>query len=112
MLPSPYKTTFLIISYPLSPRGALTLFRSSTYQSALLALAHTPSAEILIVYGTDDNFTAEDKYDRWADGLKQGAQAKLDIVKIEDGTHFWQGDHKLKLHNAVFTWLDKSSGRS
>jgi uncharacterized protein len=112
LLPPPLTTSHLILSYPLSPRGALTLFRSSTYQAALTSLAHTPSANILVIHGTQDDFTAERKYDQWAQDLKAGAQAKFEVIKVEGATHFWHGEARTRMHDAVFAWLDNSSGRS
>jgi alpha/beta superfamily hydrolase len=62
---------------------------------------------VLVIHGTEDEFTSEAKYNRWTDALRAGAQAQLDIITVEEGTHFWNGEARTRLHEAVFEWLDR-----
>ncbi|TFK49921.1 alpha/beta-hydrolase [Heliocybe sulcata] len=104
-LPSSIKTHHLILSYPLGPRGWLTAFRTGTYTKALTTLLHDPAANVLVVYGTKDEFTSVSKYDAWAKELNEArGAATLRIEKVEGATHFWF-NHEPELQNIVRTWL-------
>jgi alpha/beta superfamily hydrolase len=107
VLPGPVKTAHIVLAYPLSPRPALTLFHGGTYAAGLTALLADARADVLVVYGTADEFTAADKYTSWADGLRVGAAAKLELACVEDATHFWRGEARRRLHEVVCTWLDR-----
>ncbi|KZT29718.1 alpha/beta-hydrolase [Neolentinus lepideus HHB14362 ss-1] len=105
ILPSPIKTYHLLLSYPLGPRGWLTAFRTSTYTNALATLVHNPAANVLVVYGTKDEFTGISKYDTWAEELKRArGDAALRIERIEGATHFWFS-YEAELQDTVGTWL-------
>lgn len=75
---SSIRTRRLLVSYPLSVLWALTLFRSSTFTLGLEELMKD-SSEVMLVYGTNDNFTGAGKYRSWLEGLHQlaGNQRKL-----------------------------------
>ncbi len=84
VLPAPLRTTHILISYPLGPRGLLTAFRTQTYQRALEDLVHQPGARVLLCQGDADDFTAAETYDAWAEALGQLAAGGDDIGEGED----------------------------
>ncbi|KAG6832792.1 hypothetical protein H0H92_009410 [Tricholoma furcatifolium] len=51
------KTTHILISYPLGPRGWLTMFNTGTYNAKLKELVQDKSSHVLVVFGDDDEFT-------------------------------------------------------
>ncbi|EPQ52764.1 alpha/beta-hydrolase [Gloeophyllum trabeum ATCC 11539] len=105
VLPPPIKTHHLILSYPLGPRGWLTAFRTGTYTKALATLVQDPAADVLIVYGTRDEFTGIGKYDAWAQTLMHERRAvALRIERVEGATHFWF-NHQQELESIVRSWL-------
>jgi dienelactone hydrolase len=108
VLAAPTKTAHIVLAYPLSVRSALTLFHSGTYAAGLTALVHDPAADVLVTYGTADEFTAAAKYDRWADTLREGARAQLEIARVDGATHFWPGEARRRLHDVVCAWLDRA----
>jgi uncharacterized protein len=69
VLPAPLRTTHVLISYPLGPRGLLTAFHTRTYQRALEDLVRDPSARVLLCYGDADDFTGAYAYDEWVEAL-------------------------------------------
>ena len=69
VLPAPLRTTHILISYPLGPRGLLTAFHSRTYQRALEDLVLQPRARVLLCQGDADDFTGAEAYDTWAEAL-------------------------------------------
>jgi uncharacterized protein len=79
VLTAPLRTTHVLISYPLGPRGLLTAFHTRTYQRALEDLVCDPGARVLICYGDADDFTGAYAYDEWAEALGKVA------VGPEDG---------------------------
>lgn len=101
----------ILLSYPYGPRSWLTAFRGKTYTSALNALLRDPRANVLVVYGDQDEFTGDSSYDAWVEGLKAEAKeedsAALKVVKIEGATHFWTDHHdaRRKMLEATADWL-------
>ncbi|KAF7312227.1 Peptidase-S15 domain-containing protein [Mycena indigotica] len=82
------ETAHVLISYPLSVRGWLTMFRSSRYDEALVALAREPRSNVLFIFGDHDNFTAVDKYRSWKETLGE----RVEWVEVKNGTHFWRDE--------------------
>ncbi|KAF8896619.1 Alpha/Beta hydrolase protein [Infundibulicybe gibba] len=76
VLPLPIKTSHILISYPLGPRGWLTLFNTGTYATQLQELTNNSDANILVLYGDRDEFTAASKYETWATELRNNATTK------------------------------------
>jgi uncharacterized protein len=110
ILPAPARIRHALISYPLSPRPALTMFHSGTYAAALDALARNAHADLFIAYGTADDFTSVSKFDRWAGewataAREQGA-APVRIARIQDATHFWVGEARDELLRVFLSWVD------
>lgn len=102
------KTSYILLSYPLSPRGLLTMFHTDTYASALRDLLCDPEAKLLLIYGDKDEFTSSSKYDDWVGVCRQtdGLRAKLDVVRVVGANHFWQThDARTALEQAVGSWL-------
>ncbi|KAH8100988.1 alpha/beta-hydrolase [Cristinia sonorae] len=93
LLPSPLKTSHILLSYPLGPRSWLTAFRGKYYTDTLNALLHDPNANILVVYGDQDEFTGAGSYDTWVDGLEEEAHGEgrgtLRVERVDGATHFW-----------------------
>ncbi|TFY81425.1 hypothetical protein EWM64_g2587 [Hericium alpestre] len=77
VLPPPIRTMHVLLSYPLGPRGFLTLFNARTYEDRLEALLRDSRAHVLVVHGDADNFTGAPAYDQWADGLKAVVKQSL-----------------------------------
>ena len=109
ILPAPVKTSHILISYPLGTRGLLTLFRSSTYASALRSLIQSPTGNVLVIYGDKDEFTSGSKYDIWSEELQNDAKGdgkgRLKVVKVAGGSHFWRVIDGKEMTDAVGQWL-------
>ncbi|PPQ65269.1 hypothetical protein CVT26_000229 [Gymnopilus dilepis] len=75
------KTSHILLSYPIGPRGFLTLFNSSSYTRALNDLVHHPRSNVLIIFGDCDEFTSQSKYKAWAAGLEA---ENVEIHEVED----------------------------
>lgn len=84
MLPASLRTTHILISYPLGPRGLLTAFRTRTYQHALEDLVRQPGARVLLCHGDADDFTAAEAYDAWAEALGQLTTGGDDTSEAEN----------------------------
>ncbi|KAF9565206.1 alpha/beta-hydrolase [Agrocybe pediades] len=101
LIPS-VKTSHVLLSYPLGPRGWLTLFHSSTYTTTLKELIQQPDSNVLIILGDCDEFTAHSKYSSWVSEFGDAKNVKIEEVK--DATHFWQGESGRKLIDIVREW--------
>jgi alpha/beta superfamily hydrolase len=102
------KTSHILLSYPISPRGLLTMFHTGMYSSALHDTLRNPDARLLLIYGDKDEFTSKSKYDEWVDTLMRadGLKAKFDVVPVMDANHFWQSDSaRTALQQAVDSWI-------
>lgn len=102
------KTSHILLSYPISPRGLLTMFHTGMYNSALHDTLCNPDARLLLIYGDKDEFTSKSKYDEWIDILMRtdGLKAKFDAVPVTDANHFWQSDSaRTALQQAVDSWI-------
>lgn len=91
VLPTPIRTTHILISYPLGPRGILTAFRTRTYQRALEDLVRQPGARILLCQGDADDFTSAETYDTWVEALGQLAAGVDDTSEGENGEERQEG---------------------
>lgn len=107
VLPPPVITSHILLSYPLGPRGLLTCFRTQTYAKTLKELLRNPLANVLVLYGTEDEFTSETSYDAWAQGLMKdsGGSCQLKVEKMQGGTHFWRGNAARLMGRAIEEWL-------
>jgi uncharacterized protein len=109
VLPLPMKTSHIILSYPLSTRGLLTLFRTSIYASSLNELIRNPASNTLIIFGTRDEFTGESTYDGWVKTLQKEADGAgkgcLRFAKVGGATHFWSGEPARELQLLIEGWL-------
>ncbi|KAF5372747.1 hypothetical protein D9615_010095 [Tricholomella constricta] len=85
------KTSHVLISYPLGPRGWLTLFHTGTYSARLKELIQNVDSNVLIIYGDRDEFTGVSKYRGWRQSLEEESGGQLRIVEIERASHFWRG---------------------
>jgi hypothetical protein len=90
VLPAPLRTTHILISYPLGPRGLLTAFRTRTYQRALEDLVRQYGVRVLLCQGDADDFTAAETYDTWAEALGQLAAGSDDSSEGENGEEHQQ----------------------
>ena len=97
-------TAHLLLSYPLSPRWLLTLFRGATYQQGLEELVQRTDARVLVVYGDEDEFTGESAYRAWAEALERTGRVRC--VRIGGGTHLWRGADLLEAVAAVEGFVD------
>ncbi|KAG1735808.1 Alpha/Beta hydrolase protein [Suillus lakei] len=102
------KTSHILLSYPISPRGLLTMFHTGMYTSALRDILCNPDARLLLIYGDKDEFTSESKYDQWVDTLRRtdGLKAKFDVVRVIDTNHFWQSQGaRIELQQTIDSWM-------
>ncbi|KAI6037677.1 Alpha/Beta hydrolase protein [Pisolithus marmoratus] len=102
------KTSYVLLSYPLSPRGLLTLFHSGVYSTALDSLLCQSRASVLVIYGERDNFTSRTKYDVWTRSLRKASEgkAKLEVVSVAEADHFWRsGSARTTLKQTLEDWL-------
>ncbi|KAJ3551301.1 hypothetical protein NP233_g13105 [Leucocoprinus birnbaumii] len=107
VLPAPLKTSHVLLSYPLGPRGWLTLFRTSHYQTQLEELLKDPQSNVLVVYGDKDEFTSSSSYEKWVERLEKAAagSSRLRIAEVEQGSHFWLGKSGEELRQVLRRWL-------
>ncbi|GLB40229.1 hypothetical protein LshimejAT787_0801000 [Lyophyllum shimeji] len=107
------KTSHILISYPLGPRGWLTLFHTSTYSAKLKELIQSVDSNVLIVYGDADEFTGVSKYRDWRQDLENEAGGgRLKIVEIPGGSHFWRGRSGQQLAEAQMPLPDERPRQS
>ncbi|KAF8638299.1 hypothetical protein AX17_002319 [Amanita inopinata Kibby_2008] len=100
------RTSHALLSYPLSPRGWITLFKSDVYQTRLEQLVRDEDCRVLVLYGDQDEFTSVSKYKRWTDELRgMGKGGGLEIVEMRGGTHFWRGGVGVAMSKVVADWL-------
>lgn len=107
-LPAPFKTYHILLSYPLGVRGLITLFRTGNYAASLTALLHDPTSNVLVVHGTQDEFTSEQSYDSWSEKLRSEVgegTGRLEVHKVEEANHFWIGDARRTLVRVVEGWV-------
>jgi len=112
VLPSHIKTSYVLLSYPLGPRGLLTMFHSSMYSSALTALLRDVRVRLLVVHGDRDEFSGHSQYESWAESLKttEGIRAQLRIVMVTGAGHFWHArTSRGALKDALEVWIDEDA---
>lgn len=105
MLPPPVKTAHVLLSYPLGPRGWLTMFHSNSYTTKLVELVHDENSNVLVIFGDEDEFTSVSKYRIWGEQLQGDTNGRLELVEITGGTHFWRGEAGEQLESVVQGWL-------
>ncbi|PFH52917.1 hypothetical protein AMATHDRAFT_73753 [Amanita thiersii Skay4041] len=98
-------TSHVLLSYPLSPRGWLTMFHSNIYQRKLEELAREERSNILIIYGDSDEFTGATKYREWAAMVEREGGGRVSVVAVEGGSHFWAGEGGAEMGKAICDWL-------
>ncbi|KIK96030.1 hypothetical protein PAXRUDRAFT_826414 [Paxillus rubicundulus Ve08.2h10] len=109
-LPSHIKTSYVLLSYPLSPRGLLTMFHTKVYSSALTCLLRDASVSLLVVHGEQDEFTSRSKYEAWTESLREteGVKAQLEVVSVVQAGHFWHTrSSRATLKRILESWLMK-----
>lgn len=63
---------------------------------------------MLIVYGTQDEFTSEQSYDSWAEKLRSevgDGSGRLEMHKVDGANHFWIGDARRQLTGLIEGWV-------
>ncbi|GAA5910925.1 hypothetical protein JCM6882_001933 [Rhodosporidiobolus microsporus] len=109
------RTSYLLLSYPLSVLWALCLFRSSPFTSALQSLVRRGENRVLAVHGDRDQFSGVERLRAWAQGLEKeqgGEEGCFGVVEVEGADHFWQDrGKKRELLEAVKGWLDAGEGK-
>jgi len=99
------RTSHIFISYPLGPRGWLTLFHTRTYAQRLTELVQDVNANVLILYGCRDEFTGVEGYRSWREGVELGGGDRVKVVEVESASHFWRGNSGERLEHEVALWL-------
>jgi alpha/beta superfamily hydrolase len=101
----------ILLSYPLSVRGFLTVFNTRKYRNTLSALLREATTKTMVIYGTSDQFTSASSYRSWIQelvnlyGTGSDPRAKsLTTHEVEGADHFW-GNHETQLCDLVETWL-------
>ncbi|KAJ7494629.1 Alpha/Beta hydrolase protein [Mycena galericulata] len=98
------ETSHILLSYPLGVRGWLTLFKSR-YEETLKELLRNPAANVLVVFGDEDEFTSVASYRTWRGALEGTAAGKLQCAEVRGGTHFWRDSDGDELVAIVSQWL-------
>lgn len=97
-----FETSYLLISYPLSVAWALCALQTSSFTSALRN--RSKDCRVLAVYGDQDQFTAVEKFRRWAAEL--GPSESFRSVEIPGADHFWRNrKHKADLLSTICNWI-------
>ncbi|TDL25640.1 alpha/beta-hydrolase [Rickenella mellea] len=120
VLPSPIKTSHILLSYPLDKRGMLTLFNSTLYSSRLSSLLQNwhPAANVLLIFGDQDQFTSIENYRQWVNGLRKESKqlqgegdrhGSFEVIEIAGAGHFWGGISGRNMLDRVAEWLDRES---
>lgn len=78
------------------------MFNSSSYSKALQDLVAHPDANVLLVFGDQDEFTSVSSYRQWANELK-GPRAH--VVEVANASHFWRGESASEMEAAIVDWL-------
>ncbi|CCL99300.1 uncharacterized protein FIBRA_01316 [Fibroporia radiculosa] len=102
------QVSHVLISYPLGPRHWLTAFHGKTYTEELNTLLRDPRSNVLVLYGDQDDFTSVENYEQWVKKLQceLDREAKLQIVKVENASHFWrERGAASRLLAALEAWL-------
>jgi hypothetical protein len=102
------RTSYLLISYPLSVTWALTFLQSGPFTKALRDLVHRGENRVLAIFGDQDQFSAATKLRAWAKGLEEveGTEGCWSTVEVSGADHFWR-DRRRKgaLLEEVGRWL-------
>ena len=106
VLPTPVKTSHLLLSYPLGPRSFLTLFHGRTYTDRLNKLINDAQSNVLIVHGDQDEFTSAETYGGWVTGLRKN-EGEFRVELIQGATHFWASGAGQRLKEVVKDWVPK-----
>lgn len=93
-----------MLSYPLGPRGWLTLFNTNTYAAKLKELIEHPDSNVIIIYGDRDEFTDVGSYRAWREKVLEGYVRKARVVDMA-GDHFWRGPRGQEMTQIVEGWL-------
>ncbi|KAK7454603.1 hypothetical protein VKT23_011355 [Stygiomarasmius scandens] len=96
------KISHVLISYPLGPRGWLTMFHSSTYATCLKDLTSHPESNVLIIHGDQDEFTSKIAYEKWVLDIRS---PHTRVIQVPGGSHFWRGTDGDRLMDEIQTWL-------
>lgn len=102
------RTSYLLISYPLSVTWALTFLQSGPFTKALRDLVQRGENRVLAIFGDQDQFSAVAKLRAWAKGLEEveGSEGRWSAVEVSGADHFWR-DRRTKgaLLEEVGRWL-------
>jgi alpha/beta superfamily hydrolase len=97
-----FETSYVLISYPLSVAWALCALQTSFFTSALRIRSKDHC--VLAVYGDQDQFTAVEKFRRWAAELGRSESSRS--VEVAGADHFWRDKkHKADLLSAICNWI-------
>lgn len=113
------QTRWILLSYPLSVRFALTCFRSSYFidglhrilDSCSKSTEESSSGRVLVVYGDGDQFTSIDKYRKWVIELTERSKAVVQSLEIAQSDHFWHGrESKRQMIVGIAAWIAATAG--
>ncbi|GAA6054984.1 hypothetical protein JCM3770_000478 [Rhodotorula araucariae] len=107
------RTSYLLISYPLSVLWALTSLHSGPPTSALHSLVARGENRVLALHGDKDDFSAIDKLRTWVAGLEVASAVKgmWRAVEVEGADHFWRdGRKKREMLETVREWVRGGHG--
>ena len=96
------------MSYPLGPRMFLTCFCSGAHDRALNSLVQDPHADVLLLFGDRDEFTAIEKYETWAAKLKETGGYRVQVSCVKGAGHFWSQRTSAEMLRNIGQWLSYS----
>ncbi|KPV77046.1 uncharacterized protein RHOBADRAFT_42259 [Rhodotorula graminis WP1] len=115
---STLRTSYLLLSYPLSVLWALTALHPGPATTALRSLVERGEARVLAVHGTRDDFSGVERLRRWAADFERAAPARGQAeglwraVEVEGADHFWRdGESKSEMLEAVRGWVREGVAR-
>jgi alpha/beta superfamily hydrolase len=99
------RASHILLSYPLSVIGLLTLFNTSTYKAGLKTLVSNEDSKVLLLWGDADQFTGRGKYESWASEMTKDGGGKVKAVKVHGADHFWRGALGRRMVRAIEEWI-------
>ncbi|PWN40684.1 hypothetical protein IE81DRAFT_348981 [Ceraceosorus guamensis] len=117
--PQPHETFYLLVSYPLNVRWALSLFASTSHQEAVRKCVRGSG---LLIQGDRDQFTRLSAYEKWLAELGKEAERRgvaedertdapsdtgFNSLLVPGADHFWSSrEARSRLSSAILDWID------
>lgn len=109
--PAGVRTSYLLLSYPLSVLWALTGFRASPFVRGLeegVKRGRTTGERWLVVWGDEDQFTGVERLREWGGRLREMGGGGVEVLEVEGADHFWGArGRKRGMMEGVMRWLEE-----